>query len=480
MEKIQKLLLFHTDHLLLGSGSAPIQLRPLSLIIFIIMWLLQLPVIADGSNIPQNKAKIIKIDIVGNRVRESIIHKQLTFKEGDFFSQEKIAESKKNLYRLGIFKSLTIEKEWNKLLNEVKITINARDGWYIFPWPLAGNRGGESYAGLLLMEQNLFKSAEGMMFFGTYKKEELSGIGSIFLPGFYILGGIYNRSLIEYQYQDGGFNSKAFWGRKGEEEPEEFGEIINSYEKEVDMSNINFGLSLSRKLRGSIGLKSNDIKYDDALVSLPEDTGKINSMILTIRLGKGSRSSGGFLGGFGRIFGMGMAGIKDSLKPLPRRKTTRGGNISLEKGDKLLDSDFEFSKVTLGINQSTTFRKRSRLSLSLKSSLGLDLPPSQLFATNSRGGLKGVYVREYRGDKIVGTNINFFYPFFRNMTSSLSGDLFLDYAICWKNRSQWEKRGVGFNFAYRFWRFPLPFGFGYTYSIDDKNWQTSFAVGGMF
>jgi len=42
------------------------------------------------------------------------------------------------------------------------------------------------------------------------------------------------------------------------------------------------------------------------------------------------------------------------------------------------------------------------------------------------------------------------------------------------------KQGVCFNVVYRFWRFPLPMGGGLTYSLDDDNWQVSFAIGGMF
>lgn len=47
---------------------------------------------------------ITKIEIRGNRINESIIRKNLAFREGDTVDKVKIEKSKGNLYSLGIFK----------------------------------------------------------------------------------------------------------------------------------------------------------------------------------------------------------------------------------------------------------------------------------------------------------------------------------------------------------------------------------------
>ena len=175
-----------------------------------------------------------------------------------------------------------------------------------------------------------------------------------------------------------------------------------------------------------------------------------------------------------------MAGVKDSLKPLAAVETTPALHGTLERGETWLGSDEEYTKGLLGYDQVTLFRDYSRLTIALKSGAGEDLPASEKLSTGQRGLLTGVYAREYRGDRIASGSMIFTRPFFRNRIGVLNAEAFGDYAVCRQDEEQWEKEGLGFNLAYRFWRFPLPIGGGATYSLDDKDWQFSIAVGGMF
>jgi hypothetical protein len=92
--------------------------------------------------------------------------------------------------------------------------------------------------------------------------------------------------------------------------------------------------------------------------------------------------------------------------------------------------------------------------------------------------LYGAYAREYRGDRIAAATASYMRPFFRNMLGLLTAEVFADSARCWSRGDARDKQGVGFGAVYRFWRFPLPFGGSAAYSLDDRNWQFMFAVGG--
>ena len=115
-----------------------------------VLFLLFLAFSAGAETEPTLGGIIRKIEIKGNRVRESVIRKELTFTEGDRISEAAIEKSKENLYKLGLFKTLEIEQVWDETLDGVKVTVNANDGWYLLPWPMFGSYGGDLFASCLL------------------------------------------------------------------------------------------------------------------------------------------------------------------------------------------------------------------------------------------------------------------------------------------------------------------------------------------
>ncbi|MEW6558485.1 MAG: POTRA domain-containing protein, partial [Elusimicrobiota bacterium] len=265
-----------------------------------------------------DKEVIKEIKITGNRVKESIIRKALVFKEGDILNQEDIEKSKKNLFRLKLFKSLEIKKEWVEESNGIRIIINVEDGWFIAPMPMI-MQGGERSLGLMLMEQNIFRNAENIMLMGINQQAGLSGMANINLYNCFSFSFSGLRfSTEEYLYKDGAYNAKQFIkDNEGKfiEDPEEYGEINNQYEKELYQLNLSIGLPLSKKMGCSVSYISNNIKYSNALVSLPADNGKINSLLLSVGFGERDPEEeflkGDITSGIGRIFGLGMAEIKD-------------------------------------------------------------------------------------------------------------------------------------------------------------------------
>jgi outer membrane protein assembly factor BamA len=426
---------------------------------------------------------IRKIVIQGNRVQERVIRKELTFKEGDRLTEEAIKTLKENLLKLGIFKKLEIEPVWDDALDGIKITITAQDGWYLLPWPLLGSRGGNLFAALMITEKNLLKWGEGISFWGFYDQENWSIMSSFYLPKIYMVGGVMETDRLEYLYADGAYNSKKFDSRWSWEKAEDFGQIADSYGKNNRWFFAGAGIPPLRDWKLYLGFNSTKVRYRDRQQSPEKDSGQFNSMVCSIGYGKAVRMLGGYdsgAGGIGRIFGLGLAGLEESLKPISKKETNWGGLLTIERGDDLLGSEVDFTKVTGQVKYNVLFRDRSLLEIALNGGIGVDLPESKRFATNRLNGLKGFYAREYRGESLTVLTAEYSHPLFRNEVGGLIGKGFLDLALCRQDRKEWGRQGLGLEVSYRFWRFPLPLGLGVTYSFDDRNWQYSAAMGGFF
>ena len=452
-------------------------------LVLLVLFLLFLAFSAGAETEPPLGGIIRKIEITGNRVRESVIRKELTFTEGDRISEEAIEKSKENLYKLGLFKTLEIEQVWDETLDGVKVTVNANDGWHVLPWPILGSRGGNVFGALMVTEKNLLKWGEGITLWGMYDQETWSAIGSVYLPNIYMIGGIMQTDRTEYLYADGAYNTKDFDSQWVKEKPEDFGAIADKYRKKIKLSFVGVGIPPLRDWKMYAGFTSSQADYGERLLSSERDTGQLNSVVGSVGYGRAVRTLGGYDsggGGFGRIFGMGMAGVEESLKPLPKPETTWGVLMTVERGDELVGSDVNFTKVTGLLRHTTLFRNRSYFEAAVNGGIGYDLPESRRFVTNRLNGLKGVYAREYRGESIAVATAEYSYPLLRNQVGGLIGKGFLDLAICRQDNQQFERQGVGLEVAYKFWRFPLPLGMGITYSFDDRNWQYSLAMGGMF
>ncbi len=426
---------------------------------------------------------IRKIEIEGNRVRESVIRKELTFAEGDRLSEASIKETKEKLYKLGLFRTLEIEPVWDDTIDGVKVTIKAKDGWYLFPLPMFGVRGGDQFASLMVMEKNLLRWGEGISLWGAYEQDSWSGMGSVHLPNIYFIGGIIQTDRTEYLYKDGAYNTKTFDNEWFGEEPGDFGEISDTYEKKLELLYLGAGIPPLRDWKLYVGFNSSKVSYRDRLLSSEADAGRMNSVMCTVGYGKAVRTMGGYISGsgeFGRIFGLGMAGVEESLKPLPKPEMTWGFLLTVERGDELFGSAANFTKMIAQTKHTTLFRNRSTFEASVNGGIGNDLPESRRFVTNRIIGLKGTYAREYRGDAIAIATAEYAYPIFKNKVGGLIGKGYLDYALCWQDDQRWERQGVGMELAYKFWRFPLPLRLGGTYSFDDRNWQYTLLMGGMF
>lgn len=436
---------------------------------YILLFLLLLPQ-------PMFSETVNKIIISGNRVDESVIRGRLAFKEGDEFDEAKLEKSRSNLYSLGLFKTLDISSSPAEK-NGVIVTVDARDGWFILPWPFFGSRGGTRYGGGMLIEQNFFRRAERIFLFGNYQDNASLNTASVMFPGFNIGVFVDRRSYTEYLYTDGAYNSPLLaWDDMSK--ILKYGQIADTHNKETDAFRLNAGKPVGKDITVTLGVFSGNVKYG-APSPLPSDTGRIHAVQASASFGK-IESRMDMLSGFGRIFGLGMADLNDKLKARSGSSTGHGFQLSVENSNKGFGSDFNYTKASLSAGRTTVFGGRNQFSLAAKTGFGTDIPASQLFATNRREGMKGTYAREFRGDSIVLVNASYKHSFSRNGTGQLNGEIFAEGAEALLGGISHDKTGAGINIAYQFWRFPLPLGFGYTYSFDDEDWQASVAVGGMF
>jgi outer membrane protein assembly factor BamA len=425
------------------------------------------------------------IEIVTSRVSPAVVRRELIFREGEPLTGEKIEESRANLHRLGLFKTLELNSEWDAALEGYRVTVRGEDGWFIMPGGMLGSRGGEPFGALGLVERNYLRQGEGLALFGMLTETRRSGWASFSLPRCRVGAGGSDSRGTEHEYDDGAFSARQIGGDLFGGEADDYGTVTNRFRKHIRQTVVLTSARWGQWLRPGLSVTATDVEYrpdEDEGVGVPADAGDYVTWTVSLGMGRDGRvepASQGGLVALSRVFGLGMAAVKDSLTPLPAVETRLTGLVSLEHAEPGWGSDDAFTKAMGTATLSTLFRDRSQLLVSVKGGWGDEPPPSQRLGTAQRGLLTGVYAREYRGDNLAAATVSYTKPVLRNMLGILNVEAFGDAAWCWTSDDQWEQRGLGLNLVYRFWRFPLPLGGGATYSFDDGSWQYSFAIGRM-
>ena len=102
------------------------------------------------------------------RTRTSVIRKFLLFREGDPYDPNRLAESERNLRRLGFLKSATVTTAPSHD-SVVDVEVYTQDTWTTEPGISYGYRGGQTTYGFQLKEKNLFGTGRALLF--NYDKE---------------------------------------------------------------------------------------------------------------------------------------------------------------------------------------------------------------------------------------------------------------------------------------------------------------------
>ena len=93
--------------------------------------------------------------------RDSVIRKFLLFEEGDDYRPERLAESERNLRKLGFLKSASVVAS-EPHDGVVDVTVTTQDAWSIAPETQAGNKGGETTYGMSLTDSNVIGHGKEM------------------------------------------------------------------------------------------------------------------------------------------------------------------------------------------------------------------------------------------------------------------------------------------------------------------------------
>lgn len=423
---------------------------------------------------------ISSITVSGNRVKESVIRKNLGFREGDAWSGELAGKACEKLFRLKIFKDLDIAAVPGPSSGTVHVNVNAVDGWFAVPIPMVAYQGGEQRFMLILASQNAFRSAERATVFTSFKDGGASALFIYDAQDWSLMFGERTASVVEHVYADGAVSQKVFDDQGfSHEKPEDLGAVTADFTRDETEPLLIGGLNVFDGIKVSAGIKSTEVGYRaGAAGAVPGDAGIMNAVILGI--GSDDRNGIRDSDGIGRMFGLGMAEVKDLIRNGRREPSVWQWNLWLQNSGKLLPSDNPYTKTSFSVARKTVFRRRNSLLLSSTLVSGTSLPPSQMAATNIDNGMRGYYARELRGDTAVNSYLAYTHPFLMTMRGYFSVEGFYDWGVSYAGGGRRDRTGAGINMSYRFWRFPLPLGMGFARSFDDDNWQTVFSVGGRF
>ena len=418
--------------------------------------------------------RVGKITFEGNRVSEKTLRAALPLKEGGVLDEKGLEEAYDALYGMKLFKSVAISTEAAGAgLADVKIT--ARDGWFLLPLPFAMSGPAGRSAGLMLFSRNIFRRAESVSIFGSAGSGG-SGAGAFVERDGRLLSVRHSeRSADERLFTDGGFSSAQNVHTAGGDGFAKFGTVAELYRRRKQDNSISAGFPLaSLGLGGVVSYTMEKNAYSGGQQA-PRGGGLAAGV--TLGLNAGGREKGDDLG---VIFGMGLADMEKRLRQSVKTEHKWRGGLNVETAGAWSGSDFNFSKTALTLEHSTVWGAWNRLTLRCGAAVSANAPESQLPATGRETGLIGQYVREFRAPRLVNFGALFSKPLTASRRGTLQAALFAETAFDPAAAPATAQKGVGLSLAYRFWRFPLPLGLSYTYSLRDKDLQVSAAIGGRF
>ncbi|MFA6434914.1 MAG: hypothetical protein WCW52_09485 [Elusimicrobiales bacterium] len=438
---------------------------------------------AQTAQVSTAPVRIEKIVFRGNRTVEKLLRGHLPFSEGDPLGPSALKDARTGLWDMRQFKQVEVSSCAVPGGN-AEIDITVADGWYLVPFPFFSGGSGGGRGGLVLFAKNVFKRAESIMASAASGSAGSSYALALRLERLSFGAAVRRREATERQYADGAFSASSGFGSPPDaREPSRYGEISDSYKKTTEETTLSMGFPLTGGPAGGAGLsaafgwEAARLAYSAPAPVLPADAGRQGQAFISLRSG---RAGAGAAEAIGALFGFGLADMERRLAPLPVHSFTSGAEVSYHKGAAWTGSDFNYGYFLAQWESTLTWGTHRSLSLRLAGGNGSGLPPNRLPATGRVTGLSGNYAREFRGNSAAGASLIYSHPFRITRRGLWQGALFAETARAWAGQAAGVKTGAGASFWYKFWRFPLPLGFSYTYSFDDRDSQLSAALGGRF
>ncbi len=420
--------------------------------------------------------RVSKIVFQGNRTEDALLRRRLPFREGESIDARGLASAKRAFHGMHLFKS--VEVSTKAVSDGAEVLFVFRDGWYALPFPLLAVGAGSGRGGLLLEERNYFRQAESLSLAVVSGKSgrRLAAAGEA--EGWAVRVSRERKDFTERLYSDGAFGAAHGLGEPiVESEPSRYGTVAGSYQKRTDDFVLLISAPLLRRWAVEGGFDRGTVGYAAAAPSAPPDAGKQGNVFAALKYGASEEREAG---GLGAILGFGMAGLEERLRPLRRPRWVSGGEVRLLQARALTGSSTVYGGIQTRWQTAYAWGGHQNVSLSVAGLHGYGLPASRLWATGRQTALQGVYAREFRGQSAGGMSLAYNRRLRATRRGVWQAGVFAEDARAWFDRRGRDKMGFGATFFYKFWRFPLPLGVGYTYSIDDSEGQVSAAVGGRF
>lgn len=420
--------------------------------------------------------RVSKIVFQGHRTEEALLRRRLPFREGESIDARSLETAKAALHRMNLFKS--VEVSTTAALDGAEVLFIVRDGWYVLPFPLLAVGAGSGRGGLLLEERNYFRQAESLSLAVVSGKSGRRVALAGEAEGWSARVSRERRDFTERLYGDGGFGTASGLGEPlVESDPPRYGLVGASYRKRTDDVIVAVEAPLRRLWAVEGGFTRATVGYGAASPVVPPDAGKQGNVFAALKYGARETREGA---GLGAILGFGMAGLTERLRPLRRPQWASGGELRLLQARSLTGSSTVYGGIQARWQTSYAWGAHQSVSLSVAGLHGYGLPASRLWATGRQTALQGTYAREFRGQSAGGVSVAYNRRLRATRLGLWQAGVFAEDARAWFDRRGRDKMGLGATFFYRFWRFPLPLGVGYTYSLDDSQGQVSAAIGGRF
>lgn len=425
------------------------------------------------------KARIRRIVVLGNRVELDYLRRRLPFREGDELGPESLQKARQSLFSMGLFKKVVVSSA-PAGPGEADVSIFVRDGWYLIPIPFYTGGSGGSRGGAFVSGRNIFRKNESFNIVGMGGKSGSRGMLGANWEGW--SGNLFFSRIesVARNYFDNGTSAGGDFGTAPDaKDPAKYGEVTSEYTKRLAGAGFTLGIPIlgeSRRLSAEVGWDFQQIGYTARQGLAPKGAGHHSKAHVGLRTGSG----GGGWGDLGALLGYGLADIEERLKPLAKTRYAYNAGANLYGAAQASGSDFYFWYGTVEAEVSASWGRRERASFKVAGGHGGGLPEQQLLTTNDDGGLMGSYARTHRGRGVVGGSLSYSYPFLLSRRGMAQLTLFGEGALAWTYGRYQEKVGAGLSLWYRFWRFPIPLGVGYTHSVDDMDGQISAAIGGRF
>lgn len=420
-------------------------------------------------------ARIRRILVHGNRVELPYLRSKLPFREGDTLGPDTLQKAREALFAMGLFKQVAVSSA-PAGQGEADVSIFVRDGWYIIPIPFAMAGGGGSSGGAFVSARNILRKNESFSLVGMGGRSGSRGMFGAYWEG-WSANLFFTRSEgVARTYADDGASAGGGFGDAlDSKNPAKYGSVLTEYHKRIADAGWSFGFPMGRGLSGEVGWEFQQLGYGAIHGLAPVGAGHNSKAHAAVRTG-----GEGNPGDLGAILGFGLADIENRIKPLARPRFGFAGSASIHAAAPASGSDYYFWYHLIQTETSYSWGRRERVALRISGGQGGGLPEHQLLTTGDDAGLQGTYARNHRGRGIVGASLSYSAPFWITRKGMFQATVFGEGAFAWTYGRPRQKTGAGFSVWYRFWRFPIPLGFTYTYSGDNQDAQVSAAIGGSF